>query len=495
MCPTSSSLRPSVGYTHPAHPALPITQQVSMSPMPKTQTTYRIAKVATTSDTLTSRAGLALFVRYLSQIQLAPLLEQAFGPLRKSRKGLPRWALFQQLFCFFLDGTSRHLRYFDHLKADPGYAATLETPSDQLASSHTMKRFFKAFAWVAGGSFRTILNQLCAWRLKLACPRVIEATIDTMVLDNDEAPKRHGVQPTYKQVKGFQPLQMIWAGKIVDAVFRGGRKHSNAGHTVVNMLRRMVPLMRQACGPQVVIIIRFDSGFFDEAILQACDELQVGFIVTGKMYPTIKTYVIGQAPAQWAAYHNGHQEWEYLEFGWRCESWARHYRTLYTRAVTEPNGQRLLDFARPDNVILTNLGVNPSVLAHASVDERTHWTQPATLIASHHRRGADELPHRGLKDFGFEALPFKRFPANAAFYYCMLIAFFLSETFKEDVLVEVLPITSYATTVRRVVIDIAAKVVWTGHQVILKVTQSVMDTLRFAQLWARCQSPPPIAPA
>ena len=430
--------------------------------MPKTQTTYRIAKVATTSDTLTSRAGLALFVRYLSQIQLSPLFENAFGSLRKSRKGLPRWALFQQLFCFFLDGTSRHLRYFDHLKADPGYAATIETSSDQLASSHTMKRFFKGFAWVAGGSFRTILNQLCAWRLKLARPRVIEATIDTMVLDNDEAPKRHGVQPTYKKVKGFQPLHMIWAGKIVDAVFRGGRKHSNAGHTVINMLRRMVPLMRQACGPQVVIIIRFDSGFFDEAILQACDELKIGFIVTGKMYPTIKTYVGKQDSAQWASYNNG---------------------------------QRLLDFARPDNVILTNLGVNPAVLADATSEERAHWTRPATLIASHHQRGADELPHRGLKDFGFEALPFKRFPANAAFYYCMLIAFFLSETFKEDVLVEVLPITSYATTVRRVVIDIAAKVVWTGHQIILKVTQSVMDTLHFEQLWARCQSPPPIAPA
>ena len=163
--------------------------------------------------------------------------------------------------------------------------------------------------------------------------------------------------------------------------------------------------------------------------------------------------------------------------------------------MTEPNGQRLLDFARSDNVILTHLGVNPAVLATATSEERVHWTQPATLIASHHRRGADELPHRGLKDFGFEALPFKRFPANSTFYYGMLIAFFLLETFKEDVLVEVLPITSYATTVRRVVIDIAAKVIWTGHQVILKVTQSVMDTLQFAQLWARCQSPPPIAPA
>ena len=26
--------------------------------------------------------------------------------------------------------------------------------------------------------------------------------MDTMELDNDDAPKRHGVQPTYKKVKG-----------------------------------------------------------------------------------------------------------------------------------------------------------------------------------------------------------------------------------------------------------------------------------------------------
>jgi len=149
------------------------------------------------------------------------------------------------------------------------------------------------------------------------------------------------------------------------------------------------------------------------------------------------------------AYDNGHQEWEYLEFGWRCANGARHYLTVYTRAVTEPDGQRLLDFARPDNVILTNLGVHPAVLAHASREDRAHGTQPAARIASPHRRGTDELPHRGLKDFGCEALPFNRFPANAAFYDCMLIAFFLSETFKEDMLAEVLPITSYATTVHR----------------------------------------------
>jgi len=44
--------------------------------------------------------------------------------------------------------------------------------------------------------------------------------LDTMVLDNDDAKQRHGVDVTYKNKRGFQPLQLTWGGKIVDALFR-----------------------------------------------------------------------------------------------------------------------------------------------------------------------------------------------------------------------------------------------------------------------------------
>jgi len=37
-----------------------------------------------------------------------------------------------------------------------------------------------------------------------------------------------------------------------------------------------------------------------------------------------------------------------------------------------------------------------------------------------------------------QPLPFKKFGPNAAFYYCMVIGFFLFETFKEDALSEVI---------------------------------------------------------
>jgi hypothetical protein len=121
---------------------------------------------------------------------------------------------------------------------------------------------------------------------------------------------------------------------------------------------------------------------------------------------------------------------------------------------------------------------------------RKELTRVESIIYSHNQRGADELPHRGLKDFGFEELPFKRFSPNTAFFYCMLISFFLFETFKEDVLKEVLPVASYAMTVGRKVVDFAAKIITTSRGIILRVTQSVMEKLCFDRLWERCQNPP-----
>jgi hypothetical protein len=451
----------------------------------------KISKVGVTEDTLTGRGGLALFVRYVSQVNIYALLFDAFGHIRRSEKGQPVWNVFKQIFCFFYDGTSRHLVYFDQLKRDRGYASVIENTSEEMIGSHQVKRFFKAFSWLCGGIFRRILKRLFIWRLKIQRPEKIELTIDLMIMDNDEAVKRHGVEPTYKKVKGFGSLQVLWNRKVVDAIFRGGSKHSNAGQTVVNMVTDLVNLIRREYRADVPIVVRMDSGFFDEDNLAALDRQNIGVICTGKVYDHVKGYVGALPDNGWAIYDNGHQEWEYVEFGYRYESWKKYYRAIYTRPAYEGE-QRVLDFARPDNIIITNLGVNPAVVKGCSAEVRKELIRVESIIHSHHQRGADELPHRGLKDFGFEELPFKRFSPNTAFFYCMLISFFLFETFKEDVLEEVLPVASYATTVRRKVVDFAAKIITTSRGIILKVTQAVMDHLRFDRLWERCQNPIPI---
>jgi Transposase DDE domain group 1 len=447
----------------------------------------KIHKLEVTDDTLTSRGGLAFFVKYVQAIGILGLLLHKFAGLKKSVKGVAVQNLFFQVLYFFFDGTSRHLTYFDELQREEGYRAVVEMAEKQMASSHALKRFFGAFHIFHAGAFRWVLKELFLWRLQQDRPRVVVLTLDTMVMDNDEALQREGCDPTYKKVKGFQPLQLIWEGKVVDAIFRRGKRHSNYGHDVEKMIRGIVTLLRTRYDASVSILIRLDAGFFDEKNFALCDELGLGFLATGKVFAAIKEKVAAIPKKKWEEYDNGRQVWSYARFSYKCEKWTKAYRALYTRPRYEDQ-QRLLEFARPDNIIVTNLVSGEPVLERMPRQVREYWEEDTSLIYHHHQRGADELPHRGLKEFGSEQLPFKRFAANQAYYYLMLVSFFLFETFKEDNLKDILPLHSYATTLRRKLIDFAAKVVRSGHEVILKVPQAVMDRLKLQILWTRCQN-------
>jgi len=452
-----------------------------------------IDRVEATTDTLTSRGGLALFVRYLDRIGLETPVGQWFGPLRRSAKGLGVWATFVQVCCFFLDGTSRHLVHFDRLKRDAGYAAVLETTPERLLSSHAVKRFFQAFGWGRIFLFRRLLQRLFLWRLNLAQPAVVILGLDTMVLDNDEALQRVGVEPTYKKVKGFQPLQVTWERFVVDAVFRSGSRHSNHGNTAAKTLRHLVAAIRTHYRAGVPIVVRMDSGFFDQKLFAVLEELGVGYIGGGKMYDDLQAYARRLDRGAWTPDRDGRHEWAYFELGNRRQSWAAFRRAIFCRLVADATGQKRLDFARPDTVIYTNLGRGEVLDERLRRAGRADLLAAAGVVAEYHRRGGDELVHRALKEFAAEELPFRQFRPNAAYYYTLLTAFFLYETFKEDVCGAVVPLTAYPTTLRRTVLDVAAKIVRHAGAIILKVTEPVLHHLHFLSLWARSGAPPRLA--
>ena len=113
-----------------------------------------------------------------------------------------------------------------------------------------------------------------------------------MVMDNDDALKREGVDPAYKKVKGFQPLQMYWGRFIIDTIFRNGKAHSNHGNHVSRMIKGIVRLIRKHYSKDVPIVFMADTGFYDNELFKLCDRLRTGFVFGGKMYDEIKDIVI-----------------------------------------------------------------------------------------------------------------------------------------------------------------------------------------------------------
>ena len=64
------------------------------------------------------------------------------------------------------------------------------------------------------------------------------------------------------------------------------------------MVRTLVKEIRKEYSETVTIILRMDSGFFDEKNMIECDKLGIGFICTGKMYRGVKEYVVVQPESE-----------------------------------------------------------------------------------------------------------------------------------------------------------------------------------------------------
>ena len=255
------------------------------------------------------------------------------------------------------------------------------------------------------------------------------------------------------------------------------------------MVEHIVKLIRKKYREDVPIILTDDSGFYDQANYGAFEELGIGYVGGGKIYDDIREYVKNCPRRQWTDIEKKNQKWEILEFGDCRGTWSKFRRAIFTRPMYEDK-QNLLPFARPERIYYTNLGMGYNVDILLKDVGLEKYTDVKQIVEMAHQRGADELVHRGIKDFGTEQLPFKHFESNTVFFYVMLVSFNLLEAFKEDVSGDVIPKVCYATTFRRNIIDIAAKIVRTGGKIILKVTEYIWKALDVLRLWDLCNKPP-----
>jgi len=457
-------------------------------------TTQTINKIEITNNTISGRGGLAFISHYLEQIKFYRLIGKKVTGLYLGKKSVP--FIIRQIILFFIDGTHKAITGFDILKKDEGYASVLELTKDKLLSSHAIKRFFKKFSYFKCEVLRKVLNAHFIWRLRVKQPSVIILDIDTMVLNNDDAKKRHGVDVTYKKVKGFQPLQITWGNIIVDALFRRGTAHSNHGNDVQKSLKRVVDLIRKYYRKDVPIILTCDSGFLDEKNLHYFNTiLRICFICFGKLYDYIKDYVSSVPFENYKEYIKGKMIWHYLEFGNKMKSWKKvgFLRTIFTKALCDENGQMILDIVRPDSIIYTNIGRNQQLTESLKRVGHEELCSCEKIIETAHMRGSNELTNRSLKDLMItEKVPFKRFGMNTAYYYLMAISHSLFECYKEDVVknadIPTISITCYPSTFRRRLIDFACQVVSSGNKIVLQLMEGVYQSINAEKLWQLCHS-------
>ncbi len=453
----------------------------------------KINKIEITNDTISGRGGLISFIHYMENTKLYSLINRYLGNIKLSKKGLTLNQFAKQIIIYFIDGTDMSISGFDRKKEDKSYACVLENTQDEMASSHQIKRFFDKFSIIYNITFRKILSALFIWRLLVEKPERIILQIDTMVLDNDDANKREGCEPTYKKKKGFQPLHITWKSYIIDALFRSGSKHSNHGNDVIESVERIVKLIRKHY-KDVPIILNMDSGFMaDENFTYFEEKLRIHYVCTGKLYDDIKNYAKDVDPKLYLDYEKGKILWKFIEFGNKLKKWTKMRRCIYTTMSTDETGQLAFEFMRPDNIIYTNLGQDEYLDKRLLESGGGSYLSAEGIIELSHQRGKDELIHRSLKELATkEQLPFKKMHMNRAYYYFMVLSYFLFESYKRDVLKDVVSVTSYPNTIRRRFIDFAIKITDHSGYHIMKVTQAIFDNLKIDKIWELCGRPPKI---
>jgi len=454
-----------------------------------------ITKIGITNDKISGRGGLPLFLSYIKTAGLYKLISSTIlSLLTINGKGLVLPQFLKQMFAFFMDGTDMSMTGFDNKKKDEGYAALLENQTDEMASSHQIKRFFIKLSIIPNLIFNKILHELFIWRLKITMPEIIELGIDTMVMDNDDAKKREGNEPTYKRKKGFQPLHICWGPFLIDVLFRKGSAHSNHGTDYIDRVRSIVNLIRKRYSQDVPILICADSGFADQKAYTEFEEnLGIHYITTGKIYEDIKEYVREIPVENFGEISKNKAIWNFVEFGNKLKSWPKFRRCIFTKLHRDENGQYVMDFGKPNSVIYTNIGLCKEADQRLRAAGGKHYFEAETIVQKSHERGADELIHRSIKELATkEQLPFKKFGMNRAYYFLLIITHFLFEAYKQDICSDIVPITVYPNTFRRKLIDFAAKITSGSRSITLNVTQTIYDTINIVELWKRCQSPPKI---
>ena len=241
---------------------------------------------------------------------------------------------------------------------------------------------------------------------------------------------------------------MNWGRYFVDAVFRGGKKHSNHGVTVDYILRYIVAKIRKEYRADVPIIVRMDAGFYDQKLFKTCEWLNIGYLCGGKLYDNVKS--MSENSTEWAHFNslNKKEIWEFTDFLCKQETWDLARRTIYSRMIQHDN-QLVLPVLITDSVMITNIGMGGKIDELLRQAGAENLLLANNLLRNYHQRGNDELANRAIKNFGDEHLLFKDFNSNAAWYFLMLLGNNLFETFKTDVSTSVIPATVYADTFRR----------------------------------------------
>ncbi len=221
--------------------------------------------------------------------------------------------------------------------------------------------------------------------------RAMTIDIDSTILEVHGSQKQ-GAGYGYTHVLGYHPLLATRAdtGETLHVRFRKGSANTQRG--AQRFVRETVGRVRRA-GASGALILRCDSGFFSQYVVQACRDHDVRYSITARQTPAI-TRAIEQI---------AEESWTSIDYTANGEAWVAE--------ATYGDQHRLI--VRRTKLSDPRPALFPTYRYHAFITDREG--EAIFLDADHRRHAVVELAIRDLKEgSGLEHCPSGAFNANAA---------------------------------------------------------------------------------
>jgi hypothetical protein len=287
-------------------------------------------------------------------------------------------------------------------------AQTAAVLGHELRAPSTLGTFLRSFTWGHARQLDHVLGALIvrAWQAG-AGPGSRPLTIDVdSTICRTYGLAKQGGRFSYRGVRGYHPLiaAVAGSGEVLHARLRGGNAASGRG--AASFLRETFGRVR-AAGARGALTLRADSGFYSQAVVQACRDAQIRFSITARLQASLRDRIEAIPEAEWTPIRYWQAggadvaETAYRPFGQRAEV------RLIVRRVRPTPGTQL--------ALLTAYSYHPFITDRAG--ERLE------LEADHRRHAEVENVVRDLKyGVGLNHLPSGRFAANAAWLVLNVIA-------------------------------------------------------------------------
>lgn len=413
-------------------------------------------KIEKSEEPLIARAGLVLPYEMAKALKLPRIIDKELPPPGSGHAYKP--SQFVMPLVLMLHGGGRKLDDMREIRDEAALREILGLK--QLPASCTIGDWLRRM-----GQERRGLEGLGRVNLHQVTEIMKRDPRTEYTLDHDATiieTEKEEAQWTYKKIKGYQPLLsfLFEPGLILEDEFREGNIPAGAG--VLESLKRCVRMMPKG---KKIAYYRGDSASYQAGVINFCFEEKILFTITADQDRAVKEVIKTIKEEAWQPYEKDRQIAETVHT-------MNNSREAF-RLIVQRWRKVQLDFFDPEPYYYYVIATNRE-------------EEAKEVVFFHNQRGQVENFIKELKDgFGMNWMPCGEGYANAVFFRIGVMAYNLFQALK----LLGLPLwwrNITIATARWKLYQMAARLVYHAHQIIMKVATSLDKVHLFHRVRYRC---------